>query len=576
MDLAKLRSRVKAFISDRNNLVTIGAFVLLFFLFLVNSVHESYPDEFDNILGGWYSLKGQLIYKDWFTHHAPIAYWTASLVEIFSGQSFVKFRFFYSILLFILTFSGFYYLKRSFGFSRMWFYLVFLVLFGISATYFWGHMLLADSFAAVLLVPVFGLVVLKMYYSEELKLRDFIFISVFSSLALLSSLTFSYLVGGVYLFTLFYYFFYPKKKKIIDLNHIKVLIILITPYLLFLIYLLITRSFFDFLFQAVTFNQQFYIYNYPRPEGQTFINPIRYAIIIAQNFHNNFSSLLIDVRSFNFTFPFNITLAVVNTGLIIFLLLKKKFLLAAFILFWLIYANVRSNPWISRETDYQSAVYIVTALFNVLFAATVIYEDLNKNMDYPKKLLISLIFVLIAVYSFFNFTFLLRGFASKAYAKYMGQAPLIYNRPQIAPVIESITNEEDVVWIGPFEFEELFYLDRKIPSNYIILLPEFARSPKIIDKMMKDFRANPPKVIYFDKQFGIRGYRPEVFAPFFLDFLNENYVNLHSFNTQKKVYSSNLPKDLHLDFETKLFIHKDHQEEVINKLVELGHVSREE
>src|SRR3989344_2656306 len=92
MDLAKLRSRVKAFISDRNNLVTIGAFVLLFFLFLVNSVHESYPDEFDNILGGWYSLKGQLIYKDWFTHHAPIAYWTASLVEIFSGQSFVKFR----------------------------------------------------------------------------------------------------------------------------------------------------------------------------------------------------------------------------------------------------------------------------------------------------------------------------------------------------------------------------------------------------------------------------------------------------------------------------------------------------
>ncbi len=197
-------------------------------------------------------------------------------------------------------------------------------------------------------------------------------------------------------------------------------------------------------------------------------------------------------------------------------------------------------------------------------------------MEYPKKLIVSLIFLLIIVYSFFNFTFLLRSFASKAYSKYMGLAPAIYDRPQIAPVLEAVTNKDDFVWAGPFEFEELFYLDRRLPSNYIILLPEFAKSPKIREEMMQDFRNNPPKVIYFDKQFGIRGSAPETYADFFLSFLEENYVNLHSFNTTRKIYSSNLPKDLHLDFETKLFIHKDHQEEVINKLIELGHISREE
>ena len=98
--------------------------------------------------------------------------------------------------------------------------------------------------------------------------------------------------------------------------------------------------------KAVRFNQEFYIYNYPRPEGQVFINPLRYAIIIAQNFHNNISTLLIGVKGFDFVFPFNITLAVVNTGLIIYFLLKRKFLLALFVLYWLIYSNVRSNQQI--------------------------------------------------------------------------------------------------------------------------------------------------------------------------------------------------------------------------------------
>ena len=93
---------------------------------------------------------------------------------------------------------------------------------------------------------------------------------------------------------------------------------------------------------------------------------------------------------------------------------------------------------------------------------------------------------------------------------------------------------------------------------------------------MADFNANPPKVMYFDRQFSIRGYRPEIFAPFFMDFVEKNYVNLDSFNKSEKIYSSNLPKDNHLDFETKLFIRRDVQDEVIDKLVDLGYVSKSE
>ena len=557
------------------NLIITAVFGVTAFIFLINSLHESYPDEFDNIMGGWLTLKGLIIYKDWFTHHNPFAYWLAGGIEIFTGQSFVKFRLFYAFLMLIFTFGGYFYLKRSLNFEKTKFYLAFILLLGIAATYFWGHMLLADSLSALLLAPVFGLVVLKIYYKSFLNTKDIIFISVLSFLSLLTSMTFSYLVGGIYLVSLFYYFFYPNGLKSFHIKKLLSLVIIIIPYLLFLLYLLITGSFSDYIYHSLQFNQAFYIYNYPRPEGVTFVNPIRYAIVIAQDFHNNFSSLLIQTKDFNFQFPFNITLAVVNTALIIFLLIKRKFLLAFFMLYWLVYSNARSNPLTSKETDYQSAVYIVASLFNMCFAVYVFWEDLKKEShDYPKKLILSVLFLLVLFYSFFDVTYLLRQFSYKGYNKFMGLAPLIYNRPKIAPVINSITNKDDYVWVGPFDFEEIYYLNRKIPTRYEILLPEFAKSPRIQEKMMQELNMNKPKVIYYDKQFSIRFQRPEEYAGFFQKFLDENYVTIDSLNKDKKIYSSNLYKDLHVDYETKLYIKKENVTEVLKKMIELGYITK--
>lgn len=574
-----LKQRMSKFsfknLSKKENLVIIGVFLLTAAIFFANTLHESYPDEFDNIMGGWLNLKGLLIYKDWFTHHGPFAYWLASVIEIFSGQSFVKFRFIYSLFIILLTFGGYFYLKKSLNFERSKFYLGFILLLGIASTYFWGHMLLADSLSALLLVPVFGLLVLKIYYKVLLNRNDIVLISLISFSAFITSMTFSFLIAGVYLITLLYYFFYPHGLKSFDLKKLYSILVIIIPYLIFLFYLLITNSFSDFLFQAVRFNQEFYIYNYPRPEGSTFVNPMRYAIVIAQDFQNNFLTLLTQIREFNFGSPFNITLALVNTGLVIFLILKRKFLLAGFIIYWMIYSNVRSNPLESRETDYQSAVYIVASLFNICFSIYVIYEELKENIVYPKKLILSLIFILIIIYSFFSFSYLLKQFSGKAYGKYMGTAPLIYDRPEIAPVLNSITNEGDYVWVGPFDFEEIFYLNRKIPTNYVILLPEFAKSPRVQEEMIKDLNENKPKVIYYDKQYRIRGYNPEEYGVFFQKFIDENYITIAELNETGGNYVLNLPKDLHLDFETKLFIQKSHVNEVLSKMSAHNYISQD-
>ncbi len=91
-----LQHYTKRFFADKHYITALFVLVMLG-IFLINTVHEQYPDEFDNILGGWYILHGRLIYTGFFTHHGPVAYYIAALVEIFSGQSFVRFRIVYSI-----------------------------------------------------------------------------------------------------------------------------------------------------------------------------------------------------------------------------------------------------------------------------------------------------------------------------------------------------------------------------------------------------------------------------------------------------------------------------------------------
>ena len=558
-----------------SNFALIIYFAIIFGLFLTNTVHESYPDEFDDILGGWYLLHGKFLYSGFFTHHNPFGYILSAGIELVSGQSFVRFRIVYAVVLFAYMIWTYLFLKKKFIHRNISFYLFVILLFGIGATYFWGHMLLADNLAALLILPVFALVFLRSFYREKLIFSDMVAISILSALAFLTAATYIYLIAAIYAYTLL---FYKTENNIsfFSRKFLNVLVVFGAPYVIFLLYLLLTGSLRDYYYQNLVFNPRFYIYNYPRPEGAP-VNPIRYAIIIAQDFYNNFSTLLIGVKDFNFVFPFNMALAVVNTGLLIYLLVQRRFSLALFMVLIVVYANVRTNVLTSRETDYQSSVYILVSFFNMVFIMRQVYEDMEKHtLTFPKKVIFSFLILIIGIYTCFNLTFLVRKDIEKVYKKYMGVQALIYDRPQVAPVINSITKSNDYVWIGPFAFEELFYTNGKVPSKYIILLPEFAKFPLIKDEFMADFEKNKPAVLYFDKAYSIRGYEPKNFAPFFLDFLRQNYITLFDYRDGKTKYVSVAQVSEHLDLETKLYISKDHKNEIIQKLLQQNLIRKEQ
>ncbi len=569
--MEKVRQYWQKFITERHYFTVFFVLIMLG-IFLINGMHESYPDEFDNILGGWYILHGRFIYSGFFTHHGPVAYFLAALVEIFSGRSFVRFRIVYSIFLLGYFLWSYFFLRNRVGIIKSRPYLFFIPVIGIAATYFWGHMLLADSISGFFLTPVYVFLLLKILYRENLIKKDFIFISVLTSLAQLSSLTYTYLIFIIAICSLGYYIFYqpirPFKKKTI----LEILGIFLAPYIIFFLYLIVTGSLFDYMYQAITFNEKYYIYNYPRPPGVTHINPIRYAIVIAHNILTAFFSLATQIKDFNFSYPFNATLLLANLVLLIYLLFKRNYYFAVFLVLFLIYSNARSDPLSSKETDYQSAVYMMFSLFNICFVIPTLYKELNTTLLLSKRVIFVGCFALISLYSLFTGIYLFNSWMNKAYTKYMGTSPLIYDRPIVAPVINSVVSPGDYMWIGPFAFEDLFYANGTIPSQYQILIPDMGQSQKIEDGIISEFKTHKPKVIYFDKQFFVLGRAPETYGQFFIDFLNSNYITLFNYHNGDTKYISVAPVTLQLDLETKLYINKNNIHEVIQKLVQGNYI----
>jgi len=545
-------------------------FAFLFIILLFNTVHNSYPDEFDNILGGRLILKGILPYSGFFSHHGSMGYFFAAVINLFAGQSFVRFRFLMSIV-YLTYFIAVYFLvkkKTKSEFSNT--FLLFSILIVLASTYFWGHMFLADPLSAMMVLPAYALLFFRMYKNQALNSNDLITISVFSALTSLVSTTFIFLSAVVSGVTLIYYL---KQQKIkIDrlfLNKIaKFAFIFSLPYLFFVFFLIISGSIKDFIFDAITYNSKYYIYNYPREPGSgSFINPVRYAIVILNNFLNNYQVQLTGIKYTDFMNPFNLTLAVSNLLLWVTLLWKRKYLLFVLSFFALVYATVRSNPLTSGPTDYQSSVYIYLTFFNAAFSLTNITKFEEKDSSTFTSFS-KFAFITLVVYWIFNTMFFGMELWRITYNRYMGKLPLIYDRPQVAPIINAVLSPNEYCWVGPFQFEELYYLNCKQPSKYQWILPQFAQSQMLMDNIIHDYSKNKPAIIVYQRGYSAFGQSP-AYSNFFVDFLEKNYVRLKNFEPNL-TFKDSITKDFNLneDFNFK----KSEATDLIARLQKTGYI----
>lgn len=548
-------------------------FLLLLTIFVTNAFHEKYPDEFDSIVGGRYITEGRLPYRDWFQHHQPGAYVMAAVILPFTGQSFVKFRVGWEIVLFALLTCSYFLLKSRLPKRDLSFYVVLLFVIALSGTYFWGHMLLADTLAGYFILPAFALLFLKDYYRERFTGEDLVIIGGFAFMSWFTSMTYIFIVMAISLYALYLYISTSESKPTVK-SIFSGILMLGVPYIIFALYLLLTGSIGDYYWANVVYNTNYYIYNYPHAPGAP-INPIRYAAVIFDTFINNYLLAVWGAKDFPLGSPVQVTLAFSSAAAIVLVIVRRRLLFLIPLLTVLIFSNARSNPQSIRETDYQAFVYIITSMFNGLFALWAVRELLDDKLtSFSARVALSGLFLTLLFYWIATPLHFFMKMEQKFFPKYMGTAPIIYNRPQVAPYVNAILTPDDYAYIGPFEFEELFYLNtKKQPSKYHWFLDHAAKS-KIKDELMADLHKNMPKLIVFQRDFAPWGGDPKTYNWWMTEFLDDKYFRLFTLNgTLSDIqYKWKLGKTQNFDIDGTFNFDKRYQKEIIEKLLSLGYI----
>jgi len=85
----------------------------------------------------------------------------------------------------------------------------------------------------------------------------------------------------------------------------------------------------------------------------------------------------------------------------------------------------------------------------------------------------------------------------------MGEIPLIYDRPQVAPTINMVIDPSSYCCAGPFELEELLHMNCKVPSRFHIFRPQFGKIEEYQKEIVADFMKNKPDIIVYKKIFSV-------------------------------------------------------------------------
>lgn len=537
----------------------IWIFGLFLVILTIGELHFLYPDEFENILGGYYILQGRLPYIGFFVHHNPFAYFFSAPILLVAGQSFVKFRLILGVVYSLGAVAFYIWGSKRFGIKVGKIILVWLVFLAIGATYWWGQMLLADSLASYLVsVPVillFGII----FKNETIGKKDLWVISIFSSLALLTTFTLLYLVLSIYLFTLLW-IIKNSTKKILSKENFKVIGVLSVPYLFFVLYLLITGSLKEYFYQSVIFNANYYAF---LPGGVSVKNPMRVIVVLFYQFFINFKTMLVMTKDLNFGSPFAQTLVLSNAVMVLYSVVNRKFFLGAFVWCTLTLSIVRSNPYTTAETDYQGMTYHLISIFFGLVVLRYLWQELQERLAPVKQALYLASFMFLGTYFVFFSLYLVDKYLDKAYQKYMGTQALIYDRPSVASTLNGLLDKNDRYFLGPFDFENHLYMDAKLASRYIVVIPAMNKSDQIKNELISDLQKNKPKIVVFDTEMRVFGDKP---GEFVRDFLSQNYFNLEhlgapcvEFKATNKWFGS-------YDFERHFFFRNEDQAEIVKRL----------
>lgn len=214
-----------------------------------------FGDEYDNFVASWLIAKGYVPYRDFFSHHFPLLFFMGAPLEFISHAKFL-----YRMLMFILTFGSFIfffrYLEGIYKYSILPFIL--LASFGISL---YGGQQFADGPIWAFILTVFFFVVLKSE-GRPFSKKDTILFTILAVLLFLTSPI--HLIALPILIFLHIWLQFRSNHKInlrLNIYNAKFCVVLgLILLAFFLVYLISTKSFNQFLENAFSFNSNVYFF----------------------------------------------------------------------------------------------------------------------------------------------------------------------------------------------------------------------------------------------------------------------------------------------------------------------------
>lgn len=532
-------------------------FAIVFLVLLTNTFYVSYPDEFVNLLGGKFILAGKIPYKDFFDHHLPFAWYLAAFLEALSFGSYVVFRFWWAVFIFLVLLAAALYIRKTKSPAYPYF-LLYLFLYPFVTVYYWTHLFLADSLAFLFFSVLFWILLVETF-QKHTKVRLLYLLSILNCILIFSSLTFIYIAGFFYLWLLYLAvrekWEWGKVFRLVGVSFI--------PFVVYGLYLLATNSWKEFYISNVVYNTKLYI-SIPNYTKGRFFNPIKFGLTIIFNFFENYIPLLARIRELNLYFPVDLTLALGTFILLLFLFLENKLI---FVLFFLIlsFSAPRSNIMKIGETDYQSGLFIALGLSSAI-AVLWRYKHIelkDELLNIFKKVLV----VLMLFYLVFGSIFLIKNTYDKYYQRYTQKMPSIYDVAYSASFINKILTSNDYYWIGPYEPNEEYFVKAKLPGKFPTLLPQFREDAYFTGEFLKQFETHPPKIIIYKHDASIFMTPAMEFGAFFVDWMKGKYTSIEE---MKGIVVTDSPTSFNL--KTDLYILNSDKDTILNKLREKGYI----
>lgn len=503
--------------------------VLIIIGSIFSALTINYVDEDDNILGGILINQGEIPYRDFFSHHMPAPYFISSSITLFTHDNLIAFKVVWGTVL------GIWLLLLGIGLARIYSKkssIVFVLLALIASPSLLSSGLLAETLVGYSVMSLFILIGIIIKFNK-LNYKHIIAFSLLNSLIVLSSLGFIYVTLFFYAVLLFLFI----RMKLNIKNIFGYIVILATPFILLISYLLLNNALKDFIFGNYTFNTKYYSLYQGELEGNLLSSTIRAIIRSVDSTTKIILNLLQGKDIILFIF-----LSSIIVGVILLAIKRKR--IEAFMLFVLfILLNIREggiNEYFG--SNFHGMTYYLLSLFAFSITVSLVQPYLKNHSNIFSKILV----IVFLSYSIFIPTYIIRSSIKSVNPKISyDYLRSINNTSEYVRNINTLLDENEATWIGPFDtFRDIIKLKQPLASKYTFYLPWQDSCLECNEEIINEFKINNPKVVYWKEDVPIlKGWANGVDFKIY-KYIQENYFTIDNPTYKGYYFNKNMEEEI--------------------------------